>query len=56
MVHYEDMGWCISQENQVGYNSGGGAIIFIAWIKFVAFEKHFSFPSQVVISGSGYTQ
>ena len=31
------MGWCISQENQVGYDGGGGTKIFIAWIKFAAF-------------------
>ena len=47
------MGWCISQENQVGYDRGGGTKIFIAWIKFAAFEKYFSFVCLVVISGSG---
>ena len=41
------------QENQVGCDGGGGTIIFIAWIKFLSFEKHFSFFSLVVISGSG---
>ena len=53
MVHYEDGGRHNSQENQVGYNGGGGTIIFIAWIRFVAFEKHFSFVSLVVMSDSG---
>ena len=51
MVHYEDRCWCVSQENQVHYDSGGGNIIFIAWIKFATL--HFSFVSLVVISGSG---
>ena len=53
-VCYEDRGWCINQENQVGYD-GGGTLILIAWIKFVAFKKHFSILSLVVISGSGKT-
>ena len=53
MVHYENRNWCIRQENQVGYDGGGGTIIFIAWIKFVTLEKHFSFVNQVVISDSG---
>ena len=39
----------ISQENQVGGDGKGGIIIFIAWIKFFAFEKHFPFASLVVI-------
>ena len=55
MVSYEDRGWCISQENQVAYDDDSWNIIFIARIKFVSFEKHFSFLSLVVISGSGYT-
>ena len=29
LVHDEDRGVCINQENQVGYDSGGGVIIFI---------------------------
>ena len=47
--------WSISQENLVGYDCGGGTIIFIAWIKFFSLEKHFSFLSLVVISGSDLT-
>ena len=54
MVHYEDRCWCVSQENQVHYDTGGGNIIFIAWIKFATL--HFSFVSLVVISGSGQTR
>ena len=52
MVHFADRDCRISQENQVGYDGGGGAIIFIVWIKFAAFEKHFSFVSLAVIRGS----
>ena len=53
MVHFEDRGWCINQENQVDYDSGRGTIILIAGIKFVTFEKNFSFVSLAVISGPG---
>ena len=45
VVHYEFGSWCFSQENQVGYDGGGGTIIFIAWIKFFSFDKHF-WPSD----------
>ena len=50
MVHYEDRGWCINQENQVDYDGGRGTIILIVGIKFVAFEKKFSFVSLAAIS------
>ena len=49
MVSYEGRGWCSSQENQFGNDSGGGTIICIAWIKFVSFEKHFSYLSLGVL-------
>ena len=62
MVYYEVRSWYISQANQVGYGKGGGTInyilqlkpygfdqvIFIVWIKFFSFEKHFSFLSLTV--------
>ena len=60
MLNYGVRSWCISQEDQVGYDSGDGImnyslqarsydfdqVIFIVWIKsFVLFEKYFSFLS-----------
>ena len=48
MVYFKIRRLCISQENQVGYDSGGGTIAFIGWIKFLSFEKHFSFLGLVV--------
>ena len=44
---------CISQENQVDYDGGGGTIIFIAWIKFFSFEEKKLFFSLIVLISSG---
>ena len=53
VVYFKVRSFCIRQENQVGYDGGGGTNIFIAWIKFFSLEKHFSFFSLVAISDSG---
>ena len=54
VVYYKVRSSCISQENQIGYDGGGGGtIIFFAWIKFFSFKKYFLLLSLVVISGSG---
>ena len=41
VVYYEIRSWCISQENQIGYDGGDGTIIFIAWVQFFSLEKLF---------------
>ena len=62
VVYYEVRSWYISHANQVGWDMGGGTInyilwlkyygsdqvIFIAWIRFFSFEKHFSFLGLIV--------
>ena len=61
VVYYEVRCWYNSQANQVGYEKRGGTInyivqlrsygfdqvIFIVWIKFFLFEKHFSLLSLI---------
>ena len=62
VVYYEVRSWYIGQANHVGYDKGGRTInctlwfnssssdqvIFIVWIKFFSFEKHFLFLSLIV--------
>ena len=57
--------WCITQENQIDYNSGGGIILyvyhswtlmvlnkFIVWIKYFI-RKAFFIPHCGCLSGPG---